>query len=204
MWLKQSTADVISFGPFLDKTDGVTYETGLVSALDHATTGIMLSKNGGTMAVRNGTPTPSAYDARGTYKVTLNATDTATLGKLRVDYADPATCLHVWRDFQVVPAQVYNSLVLGSDLLDTQVQTADVTSIRDAILNWAPITGVKLAKIFRVLARFFTSPTTGRVNGVLAGTEVYVDATDGDDLSITYDANGNRTAVDTSLVLPNP
>jgi len=39
MWLRQSTSVVISFGPFLDKTDGVTLETGLVSAIDHATTG---------------------------------------------------------------------------------------------------------------------------------------------------------------------
>ena len=31
MFLKQSTAVVIQFGPFLDKTDGVTLETGLVT-----------------------------------------------------------------------------------------------------------------------------------------------------------------------------
>src|SRR3990167_4653326 len=79
MWLKQSTQVVVSFGPFLDKTDGVTLETGLVSALDHATTGIMLSKNGGALAVRNPTVTATTYDAHGCYRVTLDTTDTGTL-----------------------------------------------------------------------------------------------------------------------------
>lgn len=120
--LKQSTATVISFGPFLDKTDGVTLETGLVSALDHATTGIMLSKNGGTLAVRHATVTASTYDAHGCYRVTLDATDTGTLGTLRAIYTDPATCLPVWQDYAVVPAHVYDGLVAGSDLLQVDAQ----------------------------------------------------------------------------------
>lgn len=119
--LKQSTAVVIQFGPFVDKTDGVTLETGLVSALDHATTGILLSKNGGTLTIRHATVTASTYDAHGNYKVTLDTTDTNTLGKLRVVYTDAATCLPVWRDFEVVPAMIYDSMVLGSDDLDTNV-----------------------------------------------------------------------------------
>lgn len=121
MLLKQSTAVVIQFGPFVDKTDGVTLETGLVSALDHASTGIMLSKNGGTLAVRHATVTASTYDAHGCYKVTLDTTDTATLGSLRVIYTDAATCVAVWQDFQVVPANVYDSLVGGSDTLQVDV-----------------------------------------------------------------------------------
>lgn len=122
--LKQSTAVVIQFGPFVDKTDGVTLETGLVSALDHGTTGILLSKNGGTLTIRNATVTATTYDAHGCYKVTLDTTDTNTLGTLRAIYTDAATCLPVWIDFHVVPANVYDSLIAGSDVL-----TADVTQI---------------------------------------------------------------------------
>jgi hypothetical protein len=122
MWLKQSTSVVISFGPFLDKTDGNTLETGLVSALDHASTGIMLSKNGGTLAVRHATVTASSYDAYGNYKVTLDTTDTGTLGTLRMQYTDNnTTALPVWQDFMVVPAMIYDSLIAGSDRLDTNV-----------------------------------------------------------------------------------
>ena len=82
LFLKQSTAVVISFGPFVDKTDGVTLEVGLVSALDHATTGIWLSKNGGALTVRHASVTATTYDAYGCYRVTLDTTDTATLGTL--------------------------------------------------------------------------------------------------------------------------
>ncbi len=121
MLLKQSTAVVIEFGPFLDKTDGVTLETGLVTALDHASTGILLSKNGGTLTIRHATVTASSYDAYGCYKVTLDTTDTGTLGSLRVIFSEAATCLPVWADFQVVPANIYDSLVLGSDLVDVSV-----------------------------------------------------------------------------------
>src|SRR3990172_9184417 len=124
--LKQSTAAVISFGPFLDKTDGVTLETGLVSALDHATTGIMVSKNGGALAVRNPTVTATTYDAHGCYRVTLDTPDTGTLGRLRIIYTDAATCLPVWDDFMVLPANVFDSLVSGADAL--QVHANEITA----------------------------------------------------------------------------
>jgi hypothetical protein len=109
MFLKQSTSVVVTFGPFLDKTDGVTLETGLVSALDNGTTGILLSKNGGTLTIRHATVTASTYDAHGCYKVTLDATDTGTLGSLRMIYTDAATCLPVWKDFQIVTASAWDN-----------------------------------------------------------------------------------------------
>lgn len=110
--LRQSTAgQVISFGPFVSPSDGVTLVTSLVSAIDHATTGIMLSKNGGSYAVRHATVTASTYDAYGDYKVTLDATDTNTIGRLRVSFAAAASCAPVWRDFFVLSAPVYDHLV---------------------------------------------------------------------------------------------
>ena len=109
MDLRQSTAVVIEFGPFLDKADGLALLSGLASAIDHATTGIKLSKNGGTLAVRHAPVTASTYDAHGCYKVTLDTTDTATLGTLRVIYTDPTTCLPVWQDFMVMTANAWDS-----------------------------------------------------------------------------------------------
>jgi hypothetical protein len=110
MLLRQSTAVVVQFGPFVDKTDAVTLETGLVSALDHGTTGIFLSKNGGTLTIRHAAVTASSYDAHGCYKVTLDTTDTNTLGTLRVIYTDAATCLPVWQDFMVITANEWDSM----------------------------------------------------------------------------------------------
>lgn len=120
-WIKQSTSVVISFGPFLDKTDGVTLETGLVSALDHGTTGIKLSKNGGALTIRHASVTASTYDAFGMYRVTLDATDTNTLGTIRVAFEEAATCLPVWQDLMILPANVYDSLVGGTDILDVSM-----------------------------------------------------------------------------------
>jgi hypothetical protein len=109
MFLKQSTSVVVTFGPFLDKTDGNTLETGLVSALDHGTTGIMLAKNGGALTIRHATVTATTYDAHGCYRVTLDATDTNTLGRLFMIYTDPATNLPVWDKFEVVTASAWDN-----------------------------------------------------------------------------------------------
>ncbi len=109
MRLKQSTAVAISFGPFLDPTDGVTLVTGAVSAIDNGTTGIKLSKNGGALTIRHATVTASTYDAYGNYIVTLDTTDTNTLGTLRVQFAAAATCLPVWMDYEVVNANEWDS-----------------------------------------------------------------------------------------------
>ncbi len=128
MLLKQSTAVVLSFGPFVDPTDGVTLVTGLVSALDNGTTGIKLSKNGGALTIRHATVTATTYDAYGMYLVTLDTTDTNTLGAVRVAFAAAASCLPVWQDFQVVPANVYDSQVAGSTVLDVNASKLGGTS----------------------------------------------------------------------------
>jgi hypothetical protein len=118
-WLKQSTAAHIMFGPFLDKTDGVTLEVaaGIITSIDHATTGIFLSKNGGAGAIRHQGVTASVLDAYGMFQVHLDDTDTNTVGHLRVMMAEAATFLPIWDDYMVLPANVYDSL-MGTDLLD--------------------------------------------------------------------------------------
>ena len=107
------------FGPFLDKTDGVTLEVGagIITSIDHAATGIFLSKNGAAGAIRHAAVTASVLDAYGMFQVHLDTTDTDTCGNLRVMMAEAATFLPVWDDYLVLPANVYDSLV-GSDLLD--------------------------------------------------------------------------------------
>jgi hypothetical protein len=121
VYIKQSTAVVLSFGPFVAPGDGVTLVTSLVSALDNGSTGIFLSKNGGALTIRHASVTATTYDAYGNYRVTLDATDTNTLGSLRVQFAAAASCLPVWVDLTVLPANIYDSLVGGSDLLDVSV-----------------------------------------------------------------------------------
>lgn len=130
-YLKQSTAAVIPFGPGLLPADGVTLVTTLVSAMDNGTTGIFLSKNGGAAAIRHATVTATTYDAYGYYLVTLDTTDTNTLGRLRVSYAAAATTVPIWDDYTVLPANIFDSFISGSDLFDvstTQLAGQTVTA----------------------------------------------------------------------------
>lgn len=113
--LKQSTTVTIRLGPFVDATDGVTEETGLGAM------GVEISKNHGAFAARN-SATATAHDAEGWYSCELNTTDSNTLGPLVVKAHAAATHLPVWREFLVVPANVYDSLVSGSDLLQADLQ----------------------------------------------------------------------------------
>lgn len=140
IFLKQSTAVVINLGPFVAYTDAVTLKTGLVSALDNASTGVMISKNAGTFAVRHAAVTATTYDAQGMYKVTLDATDTNTLGRLRVCYLDATSSLPVWRDFHIVPAAVYDCLISGTDYLPVNVNQWLAVTVADSLDNYFGVT----------------------------------------------------------------
>lgn len=150
-WLKQSTTVTVQFGPFVDVGDGVTPETGLATNMDNATTGIRVSKNGAAMVDRNSATAPS-HDDDGYYRVELSATDTNTLGTLMIQYEESATCLPMWKEFMVVPANVWDSF-FGADNLQVDTvqisgtaQTAnDVGADVNAILDDTGTSGVVVA-----------------------------------------------------------
>ena len=113
-WLKQSTAATVELGPFVDDTDFKTVET----ALTIAQADIRLSKNGGAFAQSNNVAGATHLEG-GDYGVPLDTTDTNTLGRLRVRIAE-AGALVVWRDFMVVPANVWDSF-FGADKLQVDL-----------------------------------------------------------------------------------
>lgn len=123
MWLRQSTASQeILIGPFLDDTDGKTAE----SALTIANTDIKLWKEGATTEVSKNSG-GATHIASGRYYAVLDATDTGTLGKLEINVA-VSGALPVRREFMVLPAVVFDALVLGTDNLDVSaVQLAGQT-----------------------------------------------------------------------------
>src|SRR5690606_9930122 len=104
MILRQSTAVTVEVGPFLDSTDGSTAETGLTITQPD----IRLSKNGGSFAQKSAAGTATHME-NGYYSVSLSATDTNTVGRLRLHVAK-AGALPVWMDFQVVEEAVYDAL----------------------------------------------------------------------------------------------
>lgn len=116
IWLRQSTAaQIIALGPFLDSTDGNTEETSLtINAAD-----IKIWKWGATSLVAKNSG-GATHMANGVYYATLDATDTDTLGPLAI-FVHVAGALFFRTAAIVLPANVYDALVAGSDYLDTNV-----------------------------------------------------------------------------------
>lgn len=216
-FLKQSTSVDVPIGPFLDEGDGRTAETTLTITQPD----IRLKKNGGNWAQKNAAQTLS-HEENGYYEVTLDATDTNTVGLLRLA-VNEAGALPIWEDFMVLPANVYDSLIGGSDTLDVQVTgmganvitssainadaitatglAADAANeIADALLNRANAieTGLTPVQSLRLIA----AALAGKISG--AGTETVTvrnAVADSKDriVATTPDANGNRTAITVDL-----
>jgi hypothetical protein len=103
-FLRQSTSVDVPIGPFLDDVTGKDAET----ALTITQPDVRLKKNGGAWAQKNAAQTLS-HEENGYYEVTLDATDTNTVGMLRV-HVHESGALPVWEDFQVLEEAVYDAL----------------------------------------------------------------------------------------------
>ena len=109
LFLRQSTASQeILLGPFLDSTDGNTAET----ALTIANTDIKLWAEGATTEFSK-TAGGATHIAAGRYYAVLDATDTATVGKLEVN-VHVAGALAVRREYHVLEEAVYDALFAAS------------------------------------------------------------------------------------------
>lgn len=119
-FLRQSTAaQARLIGPFVDETDFKTAET----ALTINNTDIKLRANGTTLSNKNSGG--GTHQVNGMYSVAWDATDTANLGELFFSVV-VSGALQVFGSYVVLPAQVYDSLVLGTDKL--QVHTDEITA----------------------------------------------------------------------------
>lgn len=114
LWLPQGVASPILLGPFLDVADGVTPLTGLTLLRAD----IQLSKNSSVYA-QSANVSGGTHRGLGDYSATLAASDLSELGRLRVHVNKSGAC-PVWQDYQVLPAQIYNWIGLGSEYLYTR------------------------------------------------------------------------------------
>lgn len=103
-YLRQSTSVDLPIGPFVDATDGVTAETGLTLTQPD----IRLKKNGGAWAQKAAAQTLT-HEENGFYEVTLDATDTNTLGAMRLAVFESGAA-PVWEDFVVLQPQEFDRL----------------------------------------------------------------------------------------------
>jgi len=112
--LRQSTSITDKIGPFLDEDDGKTAETGLTIAQAN----IRLSKNGGDYAQSNDSG-GATHDEAGWYGITLDATDTNTLGRLIVQ-VHVSGALPVWKEYSIITQQAWDSKY-STDVLQVHV-----------------------------------------------------------------------------------
>lgn len=105
-FLRQATASQnIEFGPFVSTSDGITVVTSAIAAND-----IKLFKNADTSQGTKNSGS-ATYLANGWYYAAFDATDTNTVGRLKVTInmtSSPA--MPVWFDAMVVSTTVYDSL----------------------------------------------------------------------------------------------
>lgn len=125
--LKQSTAVDVLIGPFVDKTDGATAETG-------ESPSVKLSKNGQTLAAKNDATTP-VHDADGYHNCELDATDTNTVGTMILTVAASANALPVRHEFQVIEEATYDFLYAASATPIADINAEVDTALTDIHLD---------------------------------------------------------------------
>ena len=108
MFLRQSTASQsVAIGPFVDETDFKTAET----ALTINNTDIKLVVNGGASANKNSGG--GTHRVNGVYGITLDATDTATVGEMEITVV-VSGALPVFHKYRVLEEAVYDALFAAS------------------------------------------------------------------------------------------
>lgn len=122
-FLNYNTASqVIPVGPAVDISDGYTNLATLdISTADHAymmmADGTVHDISGNTWAAKTDTSTPIT----GWYDLTVGTTETDVLGRGVISIYDVSLCLPIFVHFCILPQKVYNSLIAGSDNLETDV-----------------------------------------------------------------------------------
>lgn len=138
MYLKQSTSTDVPVGPFLDDIDGKTAET----ALTITQPDVRLKKGAAAWAQKAAVQT-LLHEENGWYEVTLDATDTDTIGPLMLAIHETGA-LPVWREFHVLAANVYDSLFgAATDKLDVNVEEWNATAVPAEHTAGYPVVTVK-------------------------------------------------------------
>lgn len=119
--LPQSTSFNLKMGPFVSIDDAITPITGISDVSN-----INISKNHGTFASRNSASSITPDGINGYYTVPLSTTDTNTLGSFFIESTNSGSYIHVFDEYTVVPTNVYNSLVGGTDNLQVSVTTSGI------------------------------------------------------------------------------
>ena len=169
MWAKQSTAATLIVGPILDST-GAEYTSAVIGDLS-------ISKNGGTLTALAAAATLT-HIANGQYTLVMTTGNLDTLGRLQIT-CNKSTYQMPTVGLLVVPAMVFDSLVLGTDVLQSDVTQFGGTAgtfasgIPTAALDSAA--RVKLDAVqpdyAPLLASGYTAPANSDITAIKAKTD---------------------------------
>lgn len=183
-FLRTNTAVTLCVGPFLDKTDGVTAKTALtVSNCKTTITAETDDNSAPTLIIYNvagndatNTLAHITNDVAGYYSLKVTAANLNRLGRVKISIQDAANHCPVFHEFVVLPAMIYDSLVSGTDALDTSVIQVLGTAVTAAT---AGVMDVNTSRINNVAATSVTTiaanvGTTQPVNFTGTGASAYV------------------------------
>jgi len=132
-YLKQNTATRVTVGPFYDVTDAKTPEVALTATNEKLTfcvdTGGVPTLVLDTNATASGGSNDFVHitnDDGGFYDLELAAADVNYVGRAILSITYATDHLPVWHEFQILPANVYDSMH-GTDML--QVDTVELNSV---------------------------------------------------------------------------
>jgi hypothetical protein len=191
-FLRNNTAVIITVGPFYDKTDGVTIETGLTITNERITltadtdagsapTNILDNVTGATSGTSNDLNYITGNDA-GMMQLELSASDTNRLGRMMLSITDAANHVPVFHEFMVMPALIYDTFFASSGgatfpagtlasttniTAGTITTTTNLTNLPTIPANWLTAAGTAADFTTEIQAGLATAANLSTVAGYL-------------------------------------
>lgn len=151
-FLRSNTAVMITVGPFVDRSDGVTLENSLTITNERITltadtdagsapTNILDNITGAASGTSNDLNYITGNDA-GLMQLELAAADVNRVGRMFLSITDAANHVPVFHEFTVLPQPIYDWLIAGTIVPlpanVTQVNAAALTGNGQSGTPWGP------------------------------------------------------------------
>ena len=196
-YLRTNTATRITVGPFLDQADGITPEVALTVTSEKLT--FMVDTAGVPTLILDAAPTASGgandmvhvtNDDSGFYDLELAAADVNYLGRAMLSLNNVAAHCPVFHEFMILPAVIYDAMVLGTDLFDVSMTQLLGTAVSTPAT--AGIMDVNTIKVGN------TAQTAGDVPALVTTVDTVVDAVKAKTDNLPT-APADDTSIDTQL-----
>ena len=112
LYLKQATAATVKLKPVYVLATGLRKTTGITLHAAH----VLVSKNGASSSGMHSTAAPTLESVTGQRIVTLDTTDTDTLGRLVVDWPDDVNGVTVPEFFDVIDPNEFNRMFVTGEI----------------------------------------------------------------------------------------